>query len=157
MLHRKSRPVVRIDGVVRTLIDDMVETLRDTPNGVGLSAPQVGILQRVFVAEYEDKLYTFINPEITWRSSETEISEEGCLSLPGYYGRVERHVKVTIKGKNKKGRDITLPAEGYLARIFQHEMDHLDGIMFTDRMAPDEPLRAITPEEEEEELAEVWA
>lgn len=149
VLHRKAKPVAKVDSHLRSLLDDMVVAMR-AANGMGLAGPQVGVLQRVFVAEYEDQVYTFINPEITWRSPETEVAEEGCLSLPGYVGKVERAVKVTIKGKNRKGKEITLQAEGLLARCFQHEADHLDGVMYTDRMAPTERLRAVTPEEEEE-------
>jgi peptide deformylase len=148
VLHRKARPVNRIDGALRALLDNMVETMREH-NGMGLAGPQVGVLQRIFVAEYEEAVHTFINPEITWRSAETEVLDEGCLSLPGYVGKVERPLKVTIKGRNKKGKNVTLQAEGVLARCFQHEMDHLDGIMYTDRMAPDERLRVVTHDEEE--------
>ena len=155
VLHRKAKSVAKVDSHLRALLDGMVETMR-AADGMGLAGPQVGVLQRVFVAEYEEQVYTFINPEIIWRSPETEILEEGCLSLPGYVGKVERALKVTLKGKNKKGKDVTLQAEGMLARCFQHEVDHLDGIMYTDRMAPTERLRAVT-REEEEELADARA
>jgi peptide deformylase len=149
VLHRKAKPVAKIDGQLRALLDNMIEAMREA-NGMGLAGPQVGVLQRIFVAEYEDQVYTFINPEITWRSPETAVAEEGCLSLPGYVGNVERAVKVRIKAKNKKGKEFTLEAEDLLARCFQHEVDHLDGIMYTDRMAPHERLRVVTHEEEEE-------
>ena len=155
VLHRKARPVGKVDGALRTLMDTMVETMREA-DGMGLAAPQVGILQRFFVAEYEDEIYTLINPEITWRSEETETLEEGCLSLPGYRGKVERPLNVIVKAKNKKSKDVTIHAEGLLARLFQHEIDHLDGVMFTDRMVPHERLRAVT-REEEDELAELRA
>jgi len=155
VLHRKARPVGKVDGALRTLMDTMVETMREA-DGMGLAAPQVGILQRFFVAEYEDEIYTLINPEITWRSAETETLEEGCLSLPGYRGKVERPLNVIVKAKNKKSKDVTIHAEGLLARLFQHEIDHLDGVMFTDRMVPHERLRAVT-REEEDELAELRA
>ena len=128
------------------ILQDMVDTMRDAP-GVGLAGPQIGILQRLIVVEYEEKLYKLINPEIQWTSDEREIADEGCLSIPGYAGAVERFARVRVRAKNDKGRAITIEAEEWLARIFQHEIDHLDGILYTDRMAPGERLRAVRDDE----------
>ena len=141
VLRRKARPVTRFDDSLQTLVDDMVETMRLAP-GVGLAAPQVGISERVIVVEYpvndekEDapkKLFVVINPEIKQLSAETEAGVEGCLSLPGLQGEVERALAVTVKGLTRHGQPVRIKAQGWLARIFQHEIDHLNGIVFTDR------------------------
>ena len=141
VLRRKAKPVSKIDDEIKLLIDNMVETMREAP-GVGLAAPQVGVSQRVIVVEYttneEDenapsKLYTVVNPEMKIHEGETEVGIEGCLSLPGLQGEVERSTKITVKGLNRQGSPIRIKAEGWLARIFQHEIDHLDGVVFTDR------------------------
>jgi peptide deformylase len=148
VLRRKARPVTKFDDKLQTLIDDMVETMRVAP-GVGLAAPQVGISQRVIVVEYYEneelaeveaetdeeapkRLYTVVNPEITRKSTETEPGVEGCLSIPGLNGEVERHTAITVKGLNRRGQPLTLKLNGWTARIFQHEIDHLNGVLFTD-------------------------
>jgi peptide deformylase len=141
VLRRKAQPITRINDETRELIDNMVETMRVAP-GVGLAAPQVGVSKRVIVVEYttneEDeeapkKLYMIINPELKVLDENTEMGEEGCLSLPGLLGEVDRALKVYVKGLNRQGNQIKIKADGWLARIFQHEIDHLDGIVFTDR------------------------
>lgn len=140
VLRRKARKVTQFDDELQVLIDDMIETMRAAP-GVGLAAPQVEIPFRVVVVEFGDeedeqaptKLYTIVNPEIKRFSSETVIGTEGCLSVPGIAGEVERSESVTVKGLNRKGQPMTVKASGWLARIFQHEIDHLDGILFVDR------------------------
>jgi len=146
VLRRKARPITKFDGNLKILIDDMIETMRDAP-GVGLAAPQVGISDRLIVVEYgedeEDengeiiempkKLYVLINPEIVKISEEKEMGVEGCLSIPGLVGEVERYSAIQIKGLNRRGQPTKLKAEGWLARIFQHEIDHLDGIVYPDR------------------------
>jgi peptide deformylase len=149
VLRRKARPVTQFDDKLQALIDDMVETMRVAP-GVGLAAPQVGVSQRVIVVEYYEneelaeieaeageeeapkRLYTVVNPEITRKSAETEPGVEGCLSIPGLNGEVERHTAITVKGLNRRGQPVTLKLNGWTARIFQHEIDHLNGILFTD-------------------------
>jgi peptide deformylase len=140
VLRKKARKVTDFGPDLQKLIDDMVETMRAAP-GVGLAAPQVGVPMRVIVVEYGDeeiedaplKLYTLVNPEIA-RASETLVSgTEGCLSIPGYVGEVERLENITIKGLNRHGKPIRIKADDWLARVFQHEIDHLDGILFTDR------------------------
>ena len=143
VLRKKARKVTDFGPELQTLIDDMVETMRVAP-GVGLAAPQVDASVRVIVVEYgeEDeeetavippKLYTVVNPEITRFSTESEVGSEGCLSIPGFAGDVERPLGITIKGLNRRGQPIRIKAEGWLARIFQHEIDHLDGVLFIDR------------------------
>ena len=143
VLRKKARKVTDFGPELQTLIDDMVETMRVAP-GVGLAAPQVDASVRVIVVEYgeEDeeetavippKLYTVVNPEITRFSTESEVGSEGCLSIPGFAGDVERPLGITIKGLNRRGQPIRIKAEGWLARIFQHEIDHLDGVLFVDR------------------------
>ena len=146
-LRRKARPVDNLkDLAVQKLIDDMIETMREAP-GVGLAAPQVAVSQRLAVVEYsevpadappdaeppEPKLYVIINPEIVARSEEMVDGAEGCLSLPGYAGNVLRHEAVTVKALNRRGKPVKIKAKGWLARVFQHEIDHLDGVLFIDR------------------------
>jgi peptide deformylase len=141
VLRRKARPLTRFGAELQALIDDMIETMREAP-GVGLAAPQVGISERVIVVEYvedeekEDaprKLYVMINPEIKASSKETEVATEGCLSVPGWQGEVERSLSVTVKGLTRHGQPMKVKAKGWMARIFQHEIDHINGVVFTDR------------------------
>lgn len=141
VLRRKAHKVTTFGSELQILIDDMVETMRQAP-GVGLAAPQVEISARVIVVEYHEKedaedsplkLYTIVNPEITRVSEDTEIGTEGCLSIPGFVGDVERPHVVTIKGQNRYGKPVRIQAKGWLARIFQHEIDHLNGVLFIDR------------------------
>ncbi|HTX91637.1 MAG TPA: peptide deformylase [Anaerolineales bacterium] len=154
VLRRKARPVERFTPELQTLIDDMVETMREAP-GVGLAAPQVGVSERLIVVEYTEdeededapkKLFVVINPEIKEISAETELGVEGCLSVPGLHGEVERALAVTVKGKTRRGQPMKIKAKGWLARIFQHEIDHLNGIVFTDKAT-----RVWKPEPEPEE------
>jgi peptide deformylase len=158
VLRRKARPVSSFDKDLQTLIEDMIETMRDAP-GVGLAAPQVGIGQRLIVIEYaeppeegeEDKevkprLFVMANPEIVKTSEEKVLGVEGCLSIPGLVGEVERYSMVQVKGLNRRGQPMKVKAEGWLARIFQHEIDHVNGVVF-----PDRATRVWKPEPDEEE------
>ncbi len=147
VLRIKARPVQKVDQAIRKLLDDMVDTMRDAP-GVGLAAPQIGASLRLVVIEYDEELYKLVNPEIIWHSNETITDDEGCLSIPGYVGTVTRSSRVRVRAKNERGKGITIDADEWLARICQHEIDHLDGILFTDRMAPGERLRPATITEE---------
>ena len=143
-LRQRAQKVRRITPEIVQLIDDLVETMRVAP-GVGLAAPQLDVGLRVIVVEYAEgsededapekppKLYTIINPEITRTSKERVLGNEACLSLPGYFGEVERFERVTVKGLNRHGQDFKLKANGWLARIFQHEIDHIEGILYIDR------------------------
>lgn len=164
VLRRKAKKVDKITPEIRQLIDDMIETMRAAP-GVGLAAPQVGVSERVIVVEYADdddeaaddkpakkKLYALINPEIVWASDERVDGTEGCLSIPGWLGDVSRHEAVAVKGLNRSGQRVKINAQGWLARIFQHEIDHLDGVLYIDRLIP-ETLRRVEPGSEEAEEA----
>jgi peptide deformylase len=140
-LRRKARKVTDFGPDLNTLIDDMVETMRQAP-GVGLAAPQVNAPLRVIVVEYPEKddeedapakLFALVNPEIVRSSNETEIGTEGCLSIPNVLGEVERPTAVHVKGFNRRGQPVKIKANGWLTRIFQHEIDHLDGVLFVDR------------------------
>lgn len=137
VLRKKAKKITSIDQDLNVLIDDMIETLRDAP-GVGLAAPQVGISQRLIVVEYSEmedqkpKLYVVINPEIVKVSDEKEMGIEACLSIPGVAGEVERFHSLVIKGLNRLGKPVKIKASDWLARIFQHEIDHLEGVLFTD-------------------------
>ncbi len=150
-LRLKAKQVTKFDYELQTLVDSMFETMRDAP-GVGLAAPQIGQSLRLVVVEYTDdedenarpKKYVLVNPEIVKRSEEMVTDIEGCLSLPGLAGTVERHEAVTIKAKNRFGKTLKIEAEGWLARIFQHEIDHLDGVLYIDRA---EEVFEPTPEE----------
>ena len=157
ILRRKAKKVAKITPELRALADDMVETMRKAP-GVGLAAPQVAQSVRLFVAEIEEteehpgsgKLYVVFNPEYVWKSEEMVDGTEGCLSIPGWAGDVARHHKVVIKGLDRYGKRIRIEAEGLLARVFQHEIDHLDGVLFTDRISDPEKIWEIKPGEEEQ-------
>jgi peptide deformylase len=147
VLRQRAKPVQRVDAVIRKLLDDMLETTKAAP-GVGLAAPQVGVSVRVIVVDFEEQVFKLVNPEIPWASSATDFADEGCLSIPGYIGKVERHTKIRVRAKDLKGKPVAITADGWLARIFQHEIDHLDGILYTDRMAPGERLRPAVDDED---------
>lgn len=132
ILRKRCREVEQVNDRIRTVLDDMVETMRDA-NGVGLAAPQIGMMRRIFVAEPEPgELYYFVNPEITEQQGMQE-SEEGCLSIPGYSGLVERPEKIKIKGLDRDGNPQEYEFEGFKAIVMCHEYDHLDGIMYKDK------------------------
>lgn len=140
VLRRKAHKVTEFDTDFRKLVNDMIETMRAAP-GVGLAAPQVGVSQRLVVVEYGDeedeeapkKLFVLANPEFTSMSEEKEIGIEACLSVPNLVGEVDRSISVTLKAQNRQGKPVKVKAEGWLARIFQHEIDHLNGVIYTDR------------------------
>ncbi len=131
-LRKKSREVTEIDGRILTLLDDMKETMYDA-NGVGLAAPQVGILRRVVVIDVGDGLIELINPVIVYKKGE-QINAEGCLSVPGRSGTVARPEKVKVRAKNRNGEEIVIDGDGLLAIALCHEIDHLDGIVYIDKM-----------------------
>lgn len=132
ILRKKSRTVEKIDDRIRILLDDMVETMHHA-NGVGLAAPQVGILKRVVVIDIGEGEIKLINPEII-SSEGSQSDEEGCLSIPDRRGIVERPYKVAVRALNEKGEEITVEGEGFLARALCHEIDHLNGTLFIDRV-----------------------
>ncbi|WP_053956941.1 peptide deformylase [Inediibacterium massiliense] len=131
-LRKKSRTVDKIDDRIQTLIDDMVETMYEA-DGVGLAAPQVGILKRIIVIDVGDGIIELINPEIIERKG-SQIDNEGCLSVPGATGEVKRPMWVKVKGLNRHGQEVELEGEELLARAFCHEIDHLEGILFIDKV-----------------------
>jgi peptide deformylase len=155
VLRRKAHKVNQIDADIRRLIADMIDTLHDEP-GVGLAATQVGIPNRVIIVEYNEdedvnenarpKLYVVVNPEIIRQSEETEMGIEACLSVPNLVGEVDRYSEIVVRGLNRQGRPTKIKAQGWLARIFQHEIDHLDGVLFTDRA-----IRVWQPQEADAE------
>jgi len=132
ILRKKSRPVNEITDRIRTMIDDMAETMYES-RGVGLAAPQVGILKRIVVIDIGEGLIELINPEIVATEGQQE-EMEGCLSVPDVWGIVKRPQKVTVKALNKNGDEIVIVGENILAIALAHEIDHLDGILFTDKV-----------------------
>ncbi|MFW5788035.1 MAG: peptide deformylase [Halanaerobiales bacterium] len=138
VLRSKARPVNTINNKTKTLLDNMAKTMYKN-DGIGLAAPQVGVLQRMFIVDIGDGLLEFINPEITSGEGKN-IMEEGCLSVPEKTGGVIRAKKITIKALNRNGNEIEMEADGLLARALQHENDHLDGILFIDKMVTEEEL-----------------
>ncbi len=160
VLRRKAKKIVKITAEHRKLIEDMIETMREAP-GVGLAAPQVGVGERLIVIEWADepeneddppkkkKLFVVLNPEIVWASEEMVPGTEGCLSVPGWVGDVLRHEAVTVRGLNRNGEKIKIEVEGWLARIFQHEIDHLDGVLYIDKLVSKDTLRRVEAGTEE--------
>jgi peptide deformylase len=132
VLKTRAAPVESFDESLARLSQDMLATMRDN-EGVGLAANQVGRLRRVFVAAIEDDEYVIVNPVITDRSETTELATEGCLSIPGIQVDVERPTAVTISGQDASGKPLQIEASDLLARVLQHEVDHLDGVLILDR------------------------
>lgn len=133
VLRTPALPVTNIDDRLRRLIPVMVRTMREA-DGVGLAANQIGLLQRLIVVAEGDTVHVLINPEIVSWSTRTAVDTEGCLSLPGLLAQVERASKVVVRGLDPEGKEVELVARGLPARIFQHEIDHLNGVLFIDRM-----------------------
>lgn len=162
-LRKKSRPIRRFDKKLKKFAEDMVETMR-VADGVGLAAPQVGVNERLIVVEmpeegFEDdpqagKLFVVINPEIIRAKGEKEPGDEGCLSIPGYIGEVMRYPMIMIKGQDINGKNIRIKTYDFLARAFQHEIDHLNGVLFIDHIQDPEKLRRIVHDEETDEWRE---
>ncbi len=166
ILRQKAEPVEHFGPELRALVRDMIETMRKA-NGVGLAGPQVGVRQRVIVVEvpkdeeagiagrWVGHPFALVNPEIVEASPEMEEGLEGCLSIPGYVGEVKRHVCVVVEGRNEWGKPCRVEAEGFLARVLQHEIDHLDGVLFVDRLESREKLYKVEDLESEEALESV--
>lgn len=138
VLTRTAEPVKDIDDKIRTLAREMLETMR-VGKGIGLAAPQVDLGIRLFVTEVDERPRIFINPEIVLTSQELADLEEGCLSIPGVYAKLKRPEAVRIQAWNERGRPFNLDAEGLEARVILHELDHLNGVLFVDRLS--EPAR----------------
>lgn len=131
VLKEKAKPVEKITRKIKELLDDMAETMY-AADGVGLAAPQVGISQRIIVIDAGEGLIGIVNPVII-SSEGQECASEGCLSIPGVYGEVDRYSQVTVEGFDRNGKPLRINATGLLARALQHEIDHLEGILFIDR------------------------
>lgn len=144
VLRKKAHRVQSFDDKFQKLVDDMIETMIEAP-GVGLAAPQVAVSQRLIVVRLLDDddsreehgddagvLYVVANPEIVKASKEMVEGVEACLSIPGYFGKVDRHEQITVKGLDRHGQPIRIKAKDWLARVFQHEIDHLDGQLYID-------------------------
>lgn len=152
VVRQKAKKVGKVDAQIKTLVADMVDTMRAAP-GVGLAAPQIGIPLRVAVVEVDKVLYTLVNPEIVERSDETQTGPEGCLSVPGYWADVTRAMKVRVRALDRRGKRFTVTGEGFLARAFQHEVDHLDGVLYIDRLPSLDMLRRVEEAEDEEQAS----
>ena len=143
VLRQRARAVERVTDAHRRLVADMIETMREAP-GVGLAGPQVGVVERVFVWEVGDEHGAVFNPVIIATSSDQVESEEGCLSLPGLYYPVTRPDRVVVEGLDENGDPVTLEADELLARVCQHEIDHLDGVLFIDHLSEELRKEALT-------------
>ncbi len=162
-LRKKSRPIRRFDKNLKKFAEDMVDTMRQA-DGVGLAAPQVGVNERLIVVEMPEegfeeepqagKLFVVVNPEIVRAKGDPEPGDEGCLSIPGYIGEVMRYPIITVKGQDVNGKNIRIKAYDFLARVFQHEIDHLNGVLFIDHIQDPEKLRRIVHDPDTDEWRE---
>ena len=151
-LRRKAKRVRNIDGSIQRLIDDMIETMQAAP-GVGLAAPQVGVQLRVIVfALPGEEVVALLNPEVVKRSGE-RLVEEGCLSIPGYQGEIKRSLSVTVKGRDRQGRQVRIRARDLLAEVLEHEIDHINGVLYIDHLESRDKLREIEPDQDTEATA----
>jgi len=147
VLKQKAKKVHTFDRSLKKLIRDMLETLHAEPGRVGLAAPQVGVPLRVIVIGIpEEDDIILVNPEIVRRRGERVI-DEGCLSIPGYFGQIKRAEAITVKGRDQNGKEVRIKAEGLLAQALEHEIDHLSGTLYIDHPEVRETLRKIQPEE----------
>jgi peptide deformylase len=150
VLREKARKVPRVDGSIIRLLDDLAETMYAAP-GAGLAANQIGVPLRVCVVKGEENQHWgLVNPVLV-KGEGSQIGYEGCLSFPGWVGEVERYETVVVKGLNRRGKEIRVKSSGFTARAFQHELDHLDGILFTDRLTNLRTLRRAEELEAESE------
>jgi len=155
VLREKAKKVPRVDASIQRLLDDLTETMLDAP-GAGLAANQIGVALRVCVVKGDDKqIWGLVNPEIVKKEG-VQTGYEGCLSYPGWVGEVERAEIVVVKGRNRHGKEIRVKSSGFTARAFQHELDHLDGVLILDRTTKEqrkEAMRALREAEEEQQAA----
>ncbi len=143
VLRQKAKKVANIDGSVRKLVDDMIDTMRAV-SGVGLAAPQIGVSLRIAVIEMPgEEVITLINPQIIKKQGERMI-EEACLSVPGYQGEVKRAVTTKVKAQDRQGREFRIKGEGLMAQALEHEIDHLNGILYIDHVENEENLWELT-------------
>jgi len=142
VLREKAKKVARVDTAIQRLLDDLTETMIAAP-GAGLAANQIGVALRVCVVKGDDnQIWGLVNPELV-KGEGTQVGYEGCLSYPGWVGEVARHDTVVVKGRNRRGKEVRIKSSGFTARAFQHELDHLDGILFTDRLTSLDTLRRV--------------
>jgi len=162
VLRKPARPIRRVDRQTRRLMDDMIETMREA-SGVGLAAPQIGLDIRVFVAEVpvdmedpegETRVHALADPEVLWVSADLEEGREACLSIPELFGDVPRHLSIRVRALDRYSRPVELTLMDFEARVFQHEIDHLDGVLFVDRVTGPEKLYFLE-EGEDGELVRV--
>ncbi len=150
VLRRKANRIPGIDRYIQRLADNMADTM-DYCHGVGLAAPQVGVSLRLIVIRLPGEHPVFlVNPEITEIEGEQEVTE-GCLSIPGYYGELLRHAEVRVRGKDLSGNSVKIKADGLLAEALEHEIDHLNGILYIDHLSSPEKMHQVQPPEEPED------
>jgi peptide deformylase len=153
VLRQKAKRVPRVDASIVRLLDDLAETMFAAP-GAGLAANQIGVALRCMVVKGdENHHWAMVNPELV-RGEGSQVGYEGCLSYPGWVGQVQRYETVVVKGLNRKGKEIRVKASGFTARAFQHELDHLDGVLFTDRLTSLDTLRRVEELEAEQRAEE---
>jgi peptide deformylase len=151
-LRQKAKKVARVDTSIVRLLDDLAETMYAAP-GAGLAANQIGVPLRVCVVKGDDNQhYALVNPVLV-KGEGSQVGYEGCLSLPGWVGEVERFETVTVRALNRKGKEIRIKSSGFTARAFQHELDHLDGVVFTDRLTGLDTMRRVEELEDEDEVS----
>ena len=151
VLREKARKVTRVDTSVVRLLDDLAETMY-AAHGAGLAANQIGVALRAIVVKGEENQhYALVNPTLV-KGEGSQMGGEACLSFPGWVGEVERYETVVVRGLNRKGKEVRVKASGFTARAFQHEIDNLDGILFTDRLTSLDTLKRVEDLETEEEL-----
>jgi len=151
VLRQKAKRVSHLDNSIQCLIDDMVETMQQA-HGVGLAAPQVGVSLRVIVLQMpEDEPMAIINPEIVKRLGEQEVNE-GCLSVPGYFGEIKRAASVMVKGRDRQGKAIRIKATGLMAEALEHEIDHLNGTLYIDHVESQDKLHKIEASDTTEQI-----
>ncbi len=156
ILREKAKKVARVDTSIQRLIDDLTETMLDAP-GAGLAANQIGVPLRVCVVKGDDnQIWGLVNPQIVKHAGE-QIGPEGCLSYPGWVGEVKRFETVVVKARNRHGKEVRIKSSGFTARAFQHELDHLDGVLFIDQLTSLDTLRRVEDLEAEDQEEAVAA
>ena len=149
VLKQKAKRVRNVDDSIKKLINDMIETMRSVPGRVGLAAPQIGVSLRVIVIGLpEEEDIVLINPEIVKKAGERSV-DEGCLSVPGYVGQIKRAESITVKGRNRNWKEIRIKADGLLAQALEHEIDHINGLLYLDHMESGNVPHRVGPEEAE--------
>jgi len=151
VLRQKAKKVSKIDTSIQQIIDDMIETMRSA-SGIGLAANQIGVPLKIAVIEIPgEEVIVLVNPEVIKKEGERIIGE-ACLSVPGYHGEIKRSVRVKVKARDRKGRNIRIKGDELLAQALEHELDHLDGIIYIDRIEEPNKLQKVEPEEPQEGL-----